>query len=87
MDNRRGDRRARVLKSGRIITSDKAPKIDCTVRDLSDAGARLIIPSSTFGVPHEFKLKIGDDGPRDCRVAWRTETAVGVKFSRDTSPK
>lgn len=80
MDERRAKHRARVLKSGKIIVSAKAPKIDCTIRDLSDAGARLLIPSSTFGVPHEFDLMIGEGERHSCRVVWRTETALGVEF-------
>ena len=80
VNEQRGERRDRVLKTGWIITGDKAPKIACTVRDLSRTGARLLVPSSTFGVPREFKLMIGGSGPRSCRVAWRTEAAIGVEF-------
>lgn len=80
MDERRGQRRARVLKSGKIVINAKAPKIDCAIRDLSDVGARLLVPSSTFGVPHEFDLLIGEGDRRSCRVAWRTQAAVGVEF-------
>jgi hypothetical protein len=80
MEERRGDRRTRTLKSGRIMISAKAPKIDCTIRDLSATGARLLIPSSTFGIPREFELLIGDADRRSCRVAWRTESAIGVEF-------
>jgi hypothetical protein len=80
MDERRGERRGRVLKSGKIIVGAKAPKIDCAIRDLSDGGARLLVPSSTFGVPHEFELLIGDGDRRPCRVAWRTQSALGVEF-------
>jgi PilZ domain-containing protein len=80
MEELRRTRRARVLKSGRIIVSDTLHKIECTVRDLSDGGARLIVPSSTFGVPPEFKLAIGEAAPRPCRVVRRTMTEVGVQF-------
>jgi hypothetical protein len=80
MDERRGRRRARVLKSGKIVVGARAAKIDCAIRDLSDTGARLHVPSSTFGVPHEFELMIGESDRRSCRVAWRTEAAVGVEF-------
>jgi hypothetical protein len=80
MDELRRDRRSRVLKSGRIIVSDKSHKIDCTVRDLSNGGARLIVPSSTFGVPPEFNLAIGEAAPRPCRVVRRTMTEIGVQF-------
>jgi hypothetical protein len=80
MDEHRHDRRSRVLLSGRIIVGDKAPKIDCTVRDLSESGARLIVPSSTFGVPPEFRLAIGEATPRPCRVVRRTLSEIGVEF-------
>ncbi len=81
MDELRNERRHRVLKSGRIIVGEKAPKIDCTVRDLSDTGARLVVPSSTFGVPAEFLLAVGEAAPRHCRVVHRTMSEIGVEFA------
>jgi len=81
MDEQRNVHRHRVLKSGRISVGSRAPKIDCTVRDLSDTGARLIVPSSTFGIPGEFMLAIGDAAPRPCRVVHRTLSEIGVEFA------
>jgi PilZ domain-containing protein len=76
-DNRAGSRR-RVLKSGWIIFSDKAAKLECTVRNLSEAGASLQI-STTYGMPSNFALII--DGVRhSCRIVWRTDTRLGVAF-------
>jgi len=80
MDEQRTERRHRVLKSGRISVGSKAPKIDCTVRDLSDTGARLIVPSSTFGIPAEFLLAIGEAAARPCRVVRRTMSEIAVEF-------
>jgi hypothetical protein len=80
MEEQRTERPHRVLKSGRIIVGAKAPRIDCTVRDLSDAGARLVVPSSTFGVPVEFLLAIGNAPPRPCRVTRRTLSDIDVEF-------
>lgn len=80
MGEQRKERRFRVLKSGRIIVGDKS-KIDCTVRDLSESGARLIVPSSTFGIPKEFLLAIGEAAPRPCRAVRRTMTEIGVEFT------
>jgi hypothetical protein len=79
MDEQRSEPRHRVLKSGRI-TVGKGPKIDCTVRDISEHGARLIVPSSTFGIPANFLLAIGEAAPRMCRVVRRTMTEIGVEF-------
>jgi hypothetical protein len=80
MDEQRIEVRHRVLKSGRIIVGGKAPKIECTIRDLSDRGARLVVPSSTFGIPAEFLLVIGEAAPRPCRVVRRTLSDIGVEF-------
>jgi PilZ domain-containing protein len=78
-DDRRHAPRARVLKSGRIVVSDKAPKIECAIRNVSDGGCLLQI-STTFGVPHEFDLVMSDGTRKRCQVMWRTETRMGVAF-------
>ena len=69
-----------MLKSGRIVVSP-AHKIDCTVRDLSTSGARLVVPSSTYGIPAQFHLAIGEAPPRPCRVVRRTLNEMGVEFT------
>jgi hypothetical protein len=79
MEERRRYPRSRVLKSGRIAVSDKAPKIDCTVRNVSPAGACVALASSTFGIPQSFTLHLAT-GPSPCRVIWRTEQRMGVAF-------
>ena len=74
--------RARVLKTAHIVLSDRAPKLACTVRNLSKSGAGLEIHSTTVGLPNEFVLLL--NGARHfCRVAWRTETRMGVRFVPD----
>ncbi len=80
MEERREDRRARVLKAGRIAVSEKAPKIECTIRSLSDAGACLQIPSGTFGIPVSFDLLLDGGVRHPCQVVWRTEARMGVSF-------
>jgi hypothetical protein len=79
VERRRADRRHRALKSGKIIVSDKAPKIECTVRNLNEAGACLEISSTTVGLPGNFDLLL-DGVRRTCRVTWKTETRMGVVF-------
>jgi PilZ domain len=79
MSERRHTPRVRVLKSARIVVSDKAPKIECTIRNLSEGGCLLQI-STTFGVPHAFDLVMPDGGRKHCQGRWRTETRMGVAF-------
>ncbi|MEZ5786816.1 MAG: PilZ domain-containing protein [Xanthobacteraceae bacterium] len=79
MEERRKFPRSRVLKSGRIATIDKSRKIDCTVRNVSPAGACVELPSSTFGIPPAFTLLLAS-GPQPCQVIWRTEQRMGLAF-------
>jgi hypothetical protein len=70
--------RHRVLKAGFIVISEKAPKLECTVRNLSETGAGLKV-STTFGLPRHFDLIV--DGVRHrCRSVWWTDTQIGIAF-------
>ncbi|MCJ9703233.1 MULTISPECIES: PilZ domain-containing protein [unclassified Bradyrhizobium] len=78
MDERRDKARHRVLKAGTIEFGGGA--IDCTVRNLSDAGAALDV-TSPVGIPEHFTLFVPADGKHLlCTVVWRKEKRIGVKF-------
>jgi hypothetical protein len=70
--------RKRILKSAQIILSDKAPKIECAVRNLSTKGACLHV-STTYGIPVNFDVII-EGARRSCRSVWRTDTKIGIAF-------
>lgn len=70
--------RHRVLKGAFIVISEKAPKLEYTVRNISDTGAALQV-STTFGLPQAFDI-IVDGVRRRCHVVWRTDTKIGVSF-------
>jgi hypothetical protein len=78
MDEKRHSPRARTLKTGRIAITEKAPKIECTVRNISATGACLQV-STTYGLPSGFEL-ILEGAKHVCRVVWRTDTRLGVTF-------
>ena len=79
MDEGRKAVRHRVLKAG-TITFGGGAGISCTVRNLSDAGAALDV-ISPVGIPQQFVLVIeADDFTRPCRVIWRKERRIGVRF-------
>jgi hypothetical protein len=70
--------RRRVLKAGSISFGGGA--IDCTVRNVSDAGATLEALTPRF-IPDGFKLIIQSDGlNRPCHVVWRKERRMGIAF-------
>ena len=76
MYEKRGNLRRRVLKTAFIVISDKAPKIECTVRNISETGAALQV-STTIGIPKSF-IVIIDGVHHRCHSAWRTDTMIGV---------
>jgi len=84
MNEKRSAYRRRVLKTGRIITSDKAPTIQCTVRNATDTGAALQV-STSFGIPGSFDVII-EGARRRCRSLWRTDTIIGVSFEQARRP-
>jgi PilZ domain len=76
-EERRIAQRRRILKAGFICVGNA---IDCTVRNISDAGATLDIVSPLF-IPDRFKLIIHSDGlNRPCHVVWRKERRMGIAF-------
>jgi hypothetical protein len=78
--NKRGARRTRVLKVGKIVTLNNWSVVDCCVRDWSETGARLKC-ADQLAVPNEFRLVMpGDNTIRDARVVWRREELLGVMF-------
>lgn len=79
-DEKRIIRRRRVLKSGKIIFADGNSVVDCVIRDLSVAGARLEVPT-TVGVPHEFiLLDVHANRRYAAKIAWRRGASMGVEF-------
>jgi hypothetical protein len=54
--------------------------IDCVVYDLSELGACLNVENPS-GIPDSFDLEIDRASVRNCRVAWRTSTQIGVEFA------
>ncbi|MBI1201898.1 MAG: PilZ domain-containing protein [Rhodopseudomonas sp.] len=78
MEKRRISRQ-RTFKGGSIIFGT-AVAIDCTIRNLSKAGAALDI-ESPVGIPDEFTLLIKPEFiKRNCRVIWRSAKRIGVEF-------
>lgn len=78
-DERRLAQRQRTLKGGKIVVNNGFSTYDCTVRNLSDIGAKLTV-ASLVGIPETFQLAM-DDGRRfNCETIWRKEGQIGVKF-------
>lgn len=73
--------RQRVLKGGRIVINDGFSTFQCTVRNLSPAGAKLKV-ASIVGIPDTFDLVMDDGRKYACTAIWKTEFEIGVQFTR-----
>ena len=78
-DERRATIRHRVLKGGHIVTNAGQSTFDCTVRNLSAAGARVRV-ASVIGIPDSFELVMDDGRSYACQIIWRAETELGLAF-------
>jgi hypothetical protein len=77
--DRRRFPRTRTLKCGRVILTDRTT-VDCTIRNLSRGGARLVLGAPTR-IPGFFLLVV--DGSKDmipARLVWQKGLAAGVMF-------
>jgi len=79
-DEARAEFRRRTLKGGKIIFNNRQSVLDCTIRDLSKVGCRLIV-ASQIDMPEDFELHfLGSDEKFQCHVIWRKQQEAGVKF-------
>jgi hypothetical protein len=76
---RQGPRR-RVLKGGKISFHQLRTSTACTIRNVSELGACLVV-TGPIGIPDEFDLVMDSDKTsRRCRVEWRSANQLGVSF-------
>jgi hypothetical protein len=71
--------RHRVFKHG-ILAFGSGGSVDCTVRSLSETGARLDV-ASPIGLPESFVLMIETEQfCRPCHSVWSRNKQIGVAF-------
>jgi len=71
--------RRTTLKGGKIAFNGNRSTIDCTVRNLSRNGAKLVV-ASVLGIPDDFELVLADTVRQPCHVIWRKAKDLGVEF-------
>jgi hypothetical protein len=76
---RRANPRERITTQGVIWRDDPCSIVLCTVRDMSPAGAGLLLPDSVSPRYPEFDLTF-DRVTRPCIAVWRHLGRMGVKF-------
>lgn len=71
--------RMRRLKDARLVFNGRKSVMNCTVRNASAVGAKLVMAEPHL-VPAEFELTISGADPRLARKIWFKEGEMGVKF-------
>jgi hypothetical protein len=80
MEQRRSSKRVRTILAGRIVFNNRFSTIECTVRDLSETGARIYFPHP-INIPPEFDLEIPKRGLSvRAREMWCNGKEHGVMF-------
>lgn len=71
--------RTRALKGARIVYNHGHSSLNCTIRNLSEGGAKIVV-ETTIGIPDGFTLMLDDGASHDCSVRWKKITEMGVQF-------
>ncbi|CAN5222994.1 hypothetical protein BH10PSE7_BH10PSE7_05050 [soil metagenome] len=80
---RRADKRHQVLKKAVIIFNEKSSTMNCVVSDLSNGGARLIVPFAAE-LPSIFTLwLVAENVIVEVERVRRAPNDIGVKFIGD----
>jgi len=70
----------------KILTSEKgAPRL-CSIADISEIGARIVLAKDEE-LPRRFLLLLSSQGDarRICRLVWRRGLTIGVEFPSSQS--
>ena len=77
---RRPQRRTRVLLGARIAYQDGAQCFDCTIRDLTNAGARISLPRNQPMPSLVYLINMRDRTAHEAKVAWNNGKEAGLSF-------
>ena len=72
-------RRRRTLLSAKVIYNESQSVLNCTVRDLSRTGAKLVFQMAP-NCPRTFDLVLSSGSVRRCETVYRRENTLGVRF-------
>jgi hypothetical protein len=81
-EEKRTQKRRRVLKDGRVLLPGSRVTYDCAVRDLSETGARLRLQSDSIILPERFELVfVADHLAYPALRKWRRGDEYGVALT------
>jgi hypothetical protein len=79
---KRKNQRQPIQRHVWIDLANGAPLIECELGNMSDKGAKLLLPGRR-DLPVQFVLRLAKDGrvARKCRIAWKQGDTIGVEFT------
>lgn len=79
--DKRRSRRQDVVYPVAIENPADGTSRSCVIQDISETGAKLGLKDAA-GAPDEFVLRLSGNrnASRHCRIVWRDEHAIGVRF-------
>jgi hypothetical protein len=78
---RRLNARRRVLKGGNMYFNSGYGAFSCTVKNLSESGA-LVMMEDTSGLPGVFDFRLnGEPASRKAHICWKENGKAGLQFS------
>ncbi len=85
VEQRRASPRSHTLLKGHIIYNNQLSRMECTVRDLSETGARLVF-AQPVKIPAEFELQVPRKKlVRRAQVMWYDGPNYGIMFVDDAA--
>jgi len=77
---RRRIARPRALLRGLFVFEQPAITVECTIRDLTQFGARVVVPPGVVVPRQGWLIDIRDGRAHDTSVVWRASGLLGVSF-------
>jgi PilZ domain len=78
----RQHRRQRVLLSGLGFVPHPHSTFDCTIKDISESGARIVIPTDAVVPRRFFLINVKNQMAYEVQIVRRKERDMGVKILR-----
>jgi hypothetical protein len=80
VSERRGERRLKVLKEGKVLLDDYVA-VSCSIRDITPSGAKLEF-EGPFCLPEFFRLRmVSADVTFPATVVWQRKLEAGIRFT------
>jgi hypothetical protein len=81
--DQRAAARRRVLLGAKVVEPDGTFSTDCTIRNMTDAGAGLRLPSSVPVGDSVYLIELRTGATHQVKVEWRRDADLGVSYEKE----